>query len=76
MVRQICRVGLAMVLVATTFACSGKKEEGGATAEAPKAPASGSQAAEATSGIPAGPIAKVNGVEVSRGRSSSRSTPR
>jgi len=66
MMRHVCRAGLALALIGSTVACSGSSDGAGTTAEAPKAPASGSQAAESIPGLPAGPIAKVNGTEVSR----------
>ncbi len=66
MMFRFCRLGMAVALTSSLVACSGKKEEGGAGAPKATASAAASATAENVSGIPAGPIAKVNGVEVSR----------
>ena len=66
MMFRVCRLGMAVALTSSLVACSGKKEEGGAGAPKATASAAASATAENVSGIPAGPIAKVNGVEVSR----------
>ena len=63
---SVCRIGLSVALATGLFACSGKKEEAPAGGDKPAAASAASQAGEAITGLPAGPIAKVNGIEISK----------
>ncbi len=66
--RTSCRLALALAVAASTYACSGKKDEpASAPASATAAVTPGSAEAAAPAFVlPDGPVAKVNGVEISK----------